>query len=213
MAQVNRDGTRQILLNQTQNWTHMKGLNYFGSYNLLLSLFISIKCSQILITGRNSLGGTIADLFIIVLTLLGAQGNLRRPIKSVCHPGRHAILLVTFSTSLLSTGAHAERQSNEVSIQSCICAVPNPHAWEIHDHALTAAAVTILAAVMVIGVAVARRIINCQQQFPENQADVPEIPAPVPALPIIPEVQGDDIDDVLARAPIPSRLNSPLSWL
>ncbi|KAG0554524.1 hypothetical protein KC19_12G097600 [Ceratodon purpureus] len=189
----------------------MKGLNYFGSYNLLLSLFISIKCSQILITGRISLGGTIADLFMIVLTLLGAQGNLRSPVKSVCHPGRHAILLVTFSTSLLSTGAHAERQSNEVSIQSCICAVP--HAWEIHDHTLTAAAVTILAAVIVIGVAVARRVINCQQQFPEIQADVPDIPAPVPALPIIPEVQGEDIDDVLARAPIPSRLNSPLSWL
>lgn len=54
-----------------------------------------------------------------------------------------------------------------------------------------AAAVTILAAVIVIGVAVAGRIINCQQQFPEIQADVPEIPAPVPALPIIPEVQGN----------------------
>ncbi|KAG0598798.1 hypothetical protein M758_12G101300 [Ceratodon purpureus] len=221
MAHAHCDGSLQ---NQYQGSFHIKrqGSSFHAIWawsGLHLSYFINIcsgiKRGLILMAERLPPGEAIAghlDTVLAPLVLLGAKGVTGLKLKSARYLREHnPILLLICSLSFLIPGAHAELKSNEAaSISICVCAPPR--VWDISDHTLKAVAVTILAAITTIGVAVAgRSMFNLGSPVGQTiPHDVPEIPA---ALPIIPVVQGDDLDDVLARAPIPTRLNSPLSWL
>ncbi|KAG0554526.1 hypothetical protein KC19_12G097800 [Ceratodon purpureus] len=224
MAHAHCDGSLQ---NQNQGSFHIKGQGSFfhaiwAWSGLHLSYFINIcsgiKRGQILMTERLPPGEAIAghlDTVLAPLVLLGAKGVTGLKLKPARHLQEHnSILLLICSLSFLIPGAHAELKSNEAaSISICVCAPPR--VWEISDHTLKVVAVTILAAITTIGVAVAGRS-RFNLRSPVGQTiphHGPEIQAISAALPIIPVVQGDDLDDVLARAPIPTRLNSPLSWL
>ncbi|KAG0627638.1 hypothetical protein M758_2G217500 [Ceratodon purpureus] len=165
--------------------------------------------------------GEIADhplVFIVAtLILLGAHEGIRAKVTSArLLAGRHAIPLLIGSLGFIITGARAELHLNNAGIQNGTTAAPN--ASEVHENAvLKVVAVFILAVSMTIGVAVAGSwMVDLPLPFrttPTAAPAIQAIPAAVQALPIIPVVQGDDMDDVLARAPVPTRLNSPLSWL
>ncbi|KAG0627644.1 hypothetical protein M758_2G218100 [Ceratodon purpureus] len=229
MAHGHHDENLEIRQNQMQGSFPIKKPGYFRVINLeysarlvllscvIASLQIGTYCWS-LMAERLALGDEIAEspLVFIFATLIllaahdGMKGNL---VKSARLLRRHAIPLLIASLGLTITGARAELRSDKADIQKGITTTPN--ASEVHENALLkAVAVFVLFVLTTIGVAVAGSwMVNLQvSPFRTTKTAAPAIQA-IPALPIIPIVQGDDMDDVLARAPVATRLNSPLSWL
>ncbi|KAG0588721.1 hypothetical protein KC19_2G264200 [Ceratodon purpureus] len=227
MAHEHHDDNLEILQNQMQGSFRVKKPSYFRVINFAYSAWlVLLSCAigtyrAILMAGRLALGDEIADpLVIIVATRIllaahdGMKGNM---VKSARLLGRHAIPLLIGSLGFIITGAQAELQSDKGGIQKGITTAPNASS-EVHDNAfLKAVALFILAVVTTIGVAVGGSwMLNLLSPFrttPVAAPAIPAIPAAVQALPIFPVVQGDDMDDVLAKAPLATRLNSPLPWL
>ncbi|KAG0588714.1 hypothetical protein KC19_2G264000 [Ceratodon purpureus] len=225
MAHGHHDENLEILQNQGSfriekpGYFRVNDLKYSARLVLSSCVIASLQIGTYfgsLMAGRLALGDEIAEPLVFIfasLILLGAhdgmKGNL---VKSARLPGRHAILFLIGSLDLIFTGARAELQSSNAGIQN---------GSEVHDNAfLKAVAVFILAVVTTIGVAVGGSwMVKLLSPFGKTPTAVPAvqaiqaIPADDQALPVIPVVQGDDMDDVLARAPVATRLNSPLSWL
>ncbi|KAG0588723.1 hypothetical protein KC19_2G264400 [Ceratodon purpureus] len=226
MAHGHRNENLEIL--QNQGSFPIKKPGYFRVINIeysarlvLLSCVIGAYFVSCLMARRLASGDEIAEsrVFIVAtLILFGAHEGMRGKVKSArLLAGRHAIPLLIGSLDFIFTGARAELQSSNAGIQNGITTVPNASS-EVHGNAsLKAVAVFILVVVTTIGVAVAGCwMVNLLSPFRTTPVAAPAIqaiPAAVQALPVIPFVQGDDMDDVLARAPVATRLNSPLSWL
>ncbi|KAG0627641.1 hypothetical protein M758_2G217800 [Ceratodon purpureus] len=229
MAHGHRNENLEILQNQMQGSFPIKKPGYFRVIKIeysarlvLLSCVIGAYFVSCLMARRLASGDEIAEsrVFIVAtLILFGAHEGMRGKVKSArLLAGRHAIPLLIGSLDFIFTGARAELQSSNAGIQNGITTAPNASS-EVHGNAsLKAVALFIFVVVTTIGVAVAgswmvNLLVSPFRKTPTAAPAIPAIPAADQALPIFPVVQGDDMNDVLARAPVATRLNSPLSWL
>lgn len=196
----------------------------------LLSSFFGILCfgrkwSEIL-TGSRGDEAMAGLFFIVVLPViviaLRIKGTNDRTFKdlvrSVMQIASKTQLLLPRSFGLMISSAHAEQTG---SIQSTTLVDPN--IWGIREYVKSAAVITLLAGLMAAIIRIARTMINPRRQvaapilafytnptLQKTRTPFPIIPAISPILGTVPD---NAIDDALARTLVPTRSNSPLSWL